>query len=101
LNKFTAIVIADSIKRCITDEEPVAVYFSGGGIHNKLLTAHLRTVLPTVRFATTDELGILPDAKEAVLFALLANETLMGELIDFGNRSGLPSISMGKICLPF
>jgi anhydro-N-acetylmuramic acid kinase len=101
LNRLTATVIGDSIKRCIRNEELVTVYFSGGGIHNKLLIAQLRADLPTIRFTTTDELGILPDAKEAVLFALLANETLAGDPIDFGQRSGLPSVSMGKICLPF
>jgi anhydro-N-acetylmuramic acid kinase len=101
LNRLTATVIADSIKRCIRNEELVTVYFSGGGIHNKLLITQLRADLPAIRFTTTEELGILPDAKEAVLFALLANETLTGDPIDFGKRSPLPSVSMGKICLPF
>jgi len=101
LNKFTATVIVNSIKRCITNDEAVTVYFSGGGIHNKLLVSCLKADLPELRFATTDELGILPDAKEAVLFAILANETLAGDSLDFGQRSGLPSICMGKVCLPF
>ena len=39
-------------------------------------------------------------AKEAVLFAILANETLCGGLTDFGSREGVPSVSMGKISFP-
>jgi anhydro-N-acetylmuramic acid kinase len=101
LNKFTATVIADAIKRCTIHNSSVNVYYSGGGIHNKLLIKHLKEDLPHINFATTDELGIIPDAKEAILFALLANETLVGDPIDFENRSGLPSITMGKICLPY
>jgi anhydro-N-acetylmuramic acid kinase len=31
---------------------------------------------------------------------VLANETLVGEKTNFGNREGVPSITMGKICLP-
>lgn len=101
LNKLTATVIENAIQRCTENQELVTVYYSGGGIHNKLLVKHLKVGLPNVQFKTTDKLGINPDAKEAVLFALLANETLVGNPIDFHNRAGLPSISMGKICLPF
>lgn len=101
LNKFTATIIESAIQRCTGNQELITVYYSGGGIHNKLLVKQLKVGLPNVQFKTTDELGINSDAKEAVLFALLANETLVGNPIDFHNRAGLPSISMGKICLPF
>jgi anhydro-N-acetylmuramic acid kinase len=101
LNKLSATVIANAIQRCRHNRDLLTVYYSGGGIHNKSLVRHLKADLPDVEFKTTDELGINPDAKEAVLFALLANETLMGNPMDFHNRTGLPSVSMGKICLPF
>jgi anhydro-N-acetylmuramic acid kinase len=45
-------------------------------------------------------LGILSDAKEAVLFALLANETVSGGDYNFGNSKGIPSVTMGKISFP-
>jgi anhydro-N-acetylmuramic acid kinase len=41
----------------------------------------------------TSSLGINPDAKEAILFALLGNEALCGEPIAIGNN---PSVLMGK-----
>ncbi len=38
-----------------------------------------------------------PDAKEAVLFALLANEAVAGTGAGFMN---MPSVTMGKISFP-
>ncbi|MBB4109368.1 anhydro-N-acetylmuramic acid kinase [Pedobacter zeae] len=97
---FSAETIVHAIKRCFGDEAKAQVFMSGGGMHNPLLVQLLRTRLPLCRFLTTDDLNINPDAKEAVLFAVLANETLCGEPIDFGNRQGVPSVCMGKISLP-
>ncbi|TKC05302.1 anhydro-N-acetylmuramic acid kinase [Pedobacter frigoris] len=99
LCSFTARVIADAIIACFGDKMP-RVYMSGGGMHNPLLVKQLKLILPEAEFYTTDHLEINPDAKEAVLFALLANETLVGEPIDFGKRKGVPSVFMGKISLP-
>jgi len=100
LCQFTADVIIDGISKCFTGSEVVYVYLSGGGMHNPLLVEQLKAGLPHVHFKSTADLGINPDAKEAVLFAVLANETLVGEPIDFGKRKGVPSVCMGKICLP-
>ena len=57
-------------------------------------------ILPTPQYATTDELNINPDAKEAVLFAILANECVAGGYTDFGTKRGVPTVSMGKISFP-
>ncbi len=62
---------------------------SGGGAHNATLLAALARHLPATSLRSTAEAGVPPDAKEAVLFAVLANEALAG--------SGL---SLGKISLP-
>lgn len=100
LNKFSALVIVDAIKSCFDLDKMPSVFVSGGGMHNPLLLDALRSGLPGASFYSTDDLQINPDAKEAVLFAILANETLVGEGVDFGKRAGVPSIQMGKICLP-
>lgn len=101
LCRFSSQVIVNAIKTCFESNLSPAIYMSGGGMHNPLLVKQLKDGLPEAKFYTTDDLQINPDAKEAVLFAVLANETLMGTAIDFGNRTGVPSICMGKICLPF
>ncbi len=97
---FSAATIANAIKRCFSDEAKVHVFMSGGGMHNPLLVKLLQEALPESQFSTTEDLGINPDAKEAVLFAVLANESICGAPINFGGRKGVPSICMGKISLP-
>jgi anhydro-N-acetylmuramic acid kinase len=100
LCRFSAEVIIGAIIRCFGPEAAPVIYLSGGGMHNPLLVRHLKDGLPKAAFFTTDELGIDPDAKEAVLFAVLANETLVGGDVDFGKRQGVPSVTMGKISFP-
>ena len=116
LCEFTATGIADAIERSIAQSSKVnhvmtrrsliqeinpdfEIYLSGGGMHNPLLVQKLSEKLNR-NLRDTRELEVDPDAKEAVLFALLANECLTGGRLDFGSRPGLPSVAMGKISLP-
>jgi anhydro-N-acetylmuramic acid kinase len=100
LNRFSADMIAEAIKRT-TGDVSISVYTSGGGMHNPLLMENLQEQLPAAKFQTTGALHIPPDAKEAVLFALLANECVCGEKINLGaGRVKVPSVLMGKISFP-
>ncbi|SJZ35525.1 anhydro-N-acetylmuramic acid kinase [Sediminibacterium ginsengisoli] len=102
LNRFSADMIVDAIQRTLPSRQEFVVYTSGGGMHNPLLMAHIKEQLPGIVFRTTDELAINPDAKEAVLFAILANETICGGQEHPGaNRNGIPSVTMGKISFPW
>lgn len=101
LTRFSAETIASAVLTA-TAGVPASkfdIYMSGGGMHNPLLVQTLMQLLPC-QFFPTDALGILGDAKEAVLFAVLANETVSGGHSDFGRRRGVPSVSLGKISLP-
>jgi anhydro-N-acetylmuramic acid kinase len=100
LCQFTAQTIANAIKKCFNASHKPIIYLSGGGMYNPLLINNLKTVVPFAQFKNTNSLGINPDAKEAVLFALLANENICGNAIDYGNKNGIPSICMGKISFP-
>ncbi|HEV8273435.1 MAG TPA: anhydro-N-acetylmuramic acid kinase [Chitinophagaceae bacterium] len=101
LNRFSADTTADAIKRCIEKNESYSIYVSGGGMHNSLLMENIKSQLPGMKFYTTDDLHINPDAKEAVLFALLANECVCGQKINVGKgRNKIPSVTMGKISFP-
>lgn len=97
---FSAKSIADAIKTTINESTTPIIYMSGGGMHNPLLVMELKNFLPTAIIRTTTHLSIEPNAKEAILFALLANETVSGSQINFGIRSSVPSLTMGKISLP-
>ena len=81
---------------------PAAVYLSGGGAHNPALRAALARHLPAAtRFALTDALGVPGDAKEAILFAVLANEAVAGQPVAIGaGRQRVPAVGMGKISFP-
>ena len=72
---------------------------SGGGMHNPLIVSYLKSGLPNTQFLKTDSIGINGDAKEAVLFATLANEALVGGKVQYGHK--VPSVSMGKISFPY
>ncbi|MFB9108485.1 anhydro-N-acetylmuramic acid kinase [Flavobacterium gyeonganense] len=103
LTRLSAETIAEAIQFVVknsgTPIEEFKVYMSGGGTNNPLLVKWLKELLP-FEFQKSDDLGILSDAKEAVLFAVLANETVAGGHYNFGTNKGIPSVTMGKISFP-
>ena len=100
LVQFSADTIADAITLSTQSNQVYTVYMSGGGAHNPVLTQAIQQQLPNCTFGRTNELGIDGDAKEAVLFAVLANECVAGGTTSFGNRQGVPTVSMGKVSFP-
>ena len=107
LTRFSAETIAEAIQHLFKQKQfddatikSFKIYMSGGGMHNPLLVSYLQELLPNVSFNKTDELGVNGDAKEAVLFAILANECVAGNATNFGTREGVPSVTMGKISFP-
>lgn len=101
LNQFSADMIVVAIKDCLKDKSEIKIFCSGGGIHNPLLMQHLQEGLPGCIFVSTAEKGINPDAKEAVLFALLANECVCNAVSANTIKSpGIPAVAMGKISFP-
>ena len=103
LTRFTAETIADAVKinmiNINQDLKEITIYASGGGVHNPLLMQWLTELLPC-KFRNINDLGFSGDAKEAILFAILANETLAGGNSQFDLKNGIPSVSMGKISMP-
>lgn len=99
LTRFSAETISEAIRRT-AGSRPQRIFLSGGGAHNPLLARWISELLPNCKFSTTSDLGINGDAKEAVLFAVLANESLTGGSTNFGKRKKVPSVSMGKVSFP-
>lgn len=101
LNRFSAETIINALLPYLRNMKEVQLFASGGGMHNPLLMEHIKAALSGVSFYTTDALSINPDAKEAVLFAVLANECVAGEANTTGAGSkGFAPVLMGKISLP-
>ena len=96
LSTFTAQSIVDFISANIKADD-IKIFVSGGGAKNIYVIDYLKRTLPNTAIAGTDVLGINPDAKEAILFALLGNEALCGEPIAIGNN---PAVLMGKLSFP-
>src|SRR5690606_40937740 len=77
------------------------VYVSGGGMHNPLLMQNIVEALPSISVSSFHDLGLNPDAKEACLFAVLANETIAGSPSNVQQIEDSPAICMGKISFPY
>ena len=97
LNRFSAETIADCIQSSIPAGAKFNMYSSGGGMHNPVLMGHLTSLLPNATLYSSDVIGINPDAKEAILFALLANEAVAGTPLFAGGHATKIPITMGKI----
>ncbi len=102
LNQLTAQSIADAIFQLHPRQEALEIYVSGGGWHNLDLMKKIREIVKPYPVYGFDVLGIPSDAKEAVLMALLAHETLLQSRFQPNKSPGkFPGVCMGKISLPY
>ena len=92
LTELTVQTIADYIARFITGQNPIdTLYVSGGGVHNQTIMRRLSELLSDTAVEPVDNFGISADAKEAIAFGILANETL------HGNAGNLPSATGASV----
>jgi anhydro-N-acetylmuramic acid kinase len=77
LTEFTAKSIYDNYVYFVFPQHRVSeIIVSGGGVHNLTLMKSLRRYFGDIPLVKADDYGIPVDAKEAIAFAILANETL-------------------------
>ncbi len=102
VSEFTAITVYDSYRRFIRSRMiPDELFVSGGGAHNNYIMEALRRYFPEVRVSVTDEENVSSDAKEAICFAILANETLHAKPGNITGATGaLHETILGTICFP-
>ncbi|HPC45040.1 MAG TPA: anhydro-N-acetylmuramic acid kinase [Candidatus Latescibacteria bacterium] len=80
LTEFVARSIADAYARFVLPHGPLSsVYLSGGGARNPVLRRRITELLAPVPVGDSSVLGLPVDGKEAIAFAVLANETVCGE----------------------
>lgn len=102
VTEFTAITIYDSylkfIKNKVTLDE---IIVSGGGVHNLYLMNSLEKYFHPIIIKPIENVGYSSDAKEAICFAVLANETISGNAANvIGATGASKSTILGKICMP-
>ena len=100
LTAFTAYSIFEAY-RSFLPQMPDEVIVGGGGARNPTLMRALAEKFAPIPVLTHEDIGIDSEGKEALAFAVLANETLLG------NPANLPSVTgaskpvvLGKLTLP-
>lgn len=86
--ELTARSIADSLRfSSLSIKDVDELIISGGGVHNQAIMYSLGKYFYNSKILKTDDFDIPGDAKEAICFAVLANETIAG------NPANLPSVT--------
>ncbi|MGV8981102.1 anhydro-N-acetylmuramic acid kinase AnmK [Clostridium sp.] len=96
---FTAKSIAHSYKTYIFPKLDVdEMIISGGGAYNSYLVELIKGELPQISVLTQEDLGYSSDAKEAIAFAILGNETLNNSFSNIPTATGAKSkVILGNI----
>jgi len=99
---FTAQSLKDAVERYVLSWSPLdEIVFSGGGAHNPTLMKMIEERCKGIRIRTSDEFGIGIDAKEAIAFAVLGNETLHGRPGNVPRATGASKpVILGKLSMP-
>src|SRR5262245_2201547 len=75
--ELTASSVGQAVTRFVLSESPIhQLVVSGGGARNPFLMSRIQSALPDIPVVTSEDLGVPTAAKEAIGFAILANETL-------------------------
>lgn len=91
LTMFTAKTISHNYKKFIIPNNKLErVIIAGGGAHNKTLIRFIKEELEGIDVLIQEDIGFSSDAKEAIAFAVLGNETLNN------NFSNVPSATAAK-----
>lgn len=99
LTELTAISASTQINMFVSHSKNSSVYVCGGGALNDYLMARLQAHLPHCTVKTTEHLGLAPTWVEAVAFAWLARQTLMGETGNLPAVTGAnKGVVLGQVC---
>jgi len=99
--RWTALSVFDQYKRFIEKRMSAdEVLVSGGGAHNRSVMTGLQECFHPVPVKKIESIGFSSDAKEAVCFAVLANETICEHPSNVPRVTGASRpVILGKICL--
>lgn len=100
-SQLTVSCIATELRAVADRIDSCAVYVSGGGAKNAFFMEGLRHALGPDIVYRSEDIGINGDAKEAMCFAVLANEWLFGNRANILSVTGAPEKALlGSISIP-
>ena len=98
--EYTAFAIHYNLKKINVNIDNAELIVSGGGAKNTLLMKYLKEYFKGNTVRTMNDHGINCDNKEAVLFAVLANELINGEKTNMPSVTGSDrKVFLGKISI--
>ncbi len=99
MTEFVARAMILGFKKFVFPKHDIEeIILSGGGVHNETLVSRLKQGFSPVPVVTIEKYGISSDAKEAVAFAVLANETIAGNPANVTGATGAKKgVVLGKI----
>jgi anhydro-N-acetylmuramic acid kinase len=86
-SECTVRTVTSALLSVTPPQTPFSLFLSGGGARNEFFREGLAFSVPQARQSDLTDLGLSSDAKEAVSFAILANEWLNG------NAANLPRVT--------
>lgn len=96
---FTAKAIEINVTKYLPSL-PEKLIIGGGGSQNRTLMGYINACLPGCHVITNEDIGLDSNAKEAIAFAILANETIQGIHNNVPTATGARhGVVMGKISL--
>jgi anhydro-N-acetylmuramic acid kinase len=100
--EFTARAIGESLTRFILPIYKVSqVIVAGGGTRNAYLMERIAAAIAPVALVTSDSLGVPGEAREAMAWAILANDALCGVPTSLPSVTGCATtLVQGKVALP-
>jgi anhydro-N-acetylmuramic acid kinase len=102
LTEFTARTITRALADFVAQDQPIdEIVLAGGGVRNPALRSRITALAAPTVVRRSDDLGVPADAREAMVFAVLANEALLG------NATALPRVTgarrpviLGRLAFP-
>ncbi len=91
--------IVDAYNRYVAPEYDVShMVVGGGGAMNSTIMLKLQEALPELKIYISDRIGISHNAREAIAFAILGNETICGTPANVPQATGASeAVVLGKI----
>lgn len=99
ITKAVSESIIDALKGYVmTGHSLDRLIISGGGAHNKTLMRQIKAGLPGISIRKSDQYKIPADAREAIAFAILGNETICGTPSNVPSATGAKrNVVLGQI----